>query len=132
MHRLTAKILDFSNEFQNTNVPILEIVCVSPPPYYLNWFERPYPNVPLNRDDGPFFTQCMNGIQGTNPAGRQWNILLDAVVTILKYTKIKIDNAIYIKVFAYGTVSYLTVSTDDFLNTTNNENAFTELTRVFK
>ena len=29
-------------------------------------------------------------------------------------------------------MSYLTVSTDDVLNTTNNENAFPELTRVFK
>ena len=29
-------------------------------------------------------------------------------------------------------MSYLTVSTDDVLNTTNNDNTFTELTRVFK
>ena len=79
-----------------------------------------------------FFLQCMNLIQGTNPSGRQWNRLLDAVVTILKYKKITIDNAIYIKVFADGTVSYLTVSTDDVLNTINNENTFPELTRVFK
>ena len=74
----------------------------------------------------------MNGIQGTNPDGRQWNRLLDAVVTILEYKKITIDHAIYIKVFDDGTVSYLTVSTDNVLNTTNNENAFPELTRVLK
>ena len=74
----------------------------------------------------------MNGIQGTKPAGRQWDILLDAVVTILEYKKSTIDHDIYIKVFDDGTVSYLTVSTDDVLNTTNNENAFPELTRVFK
>ena len=71
IHRLTASILDVSNAFQNTNVPIHEIVCVSPPPYYLDWFERYYPNVPLNRYDGPFCLQCMNGIKGTNPAVRQ-------------------------------------------------------------
>ena len=53
MHRLTARILDVSNAFQNTNVPIHERVCVSPPPYYLDWFLRYYPNVPLNRDDVP-------------------------------------------------------------------------------
>ena len=69
MHRLTARILDVSNEFQNTNVPIHERVCVSPPPYYLDWFEISYPNVPLNRDDGLFFPQCMNGIQGKNRSG---------------------------------------------------------------
>ena len=55
MHRLTARILDVSNSFQNTNVSILERVCVSPPPYYLGWFERSYPNVHLNRDYGPLF-----------------------------------------------------------------------------
>ena len=63
----------------------------------------------------------MNIIQGTKPALQQWNILLDAVVTILKYNKITIDQAIYIKVFSDEIVSHLTVSTDDVLNTTNNE-----------
>ena len=56
-----------------------------------------------------------------NPAGLQWNRLLDAVVTILKYNKNKIDHAIYIKLFSDKTVSYLTVSTDHVLNATNNE-----------
>ena len=69
----------------------------------------------------------MNGIQGTKPDGRQWNILLDAVDTILKYKKITIDNTIYIKVLSDGTVSYLTVSTDDVINTTNNETEFPEI-----
>ena len=99
MHRITARILDVSNAFQNTNVPIHERVCVSPTPYYLNWFERYYPNVPLNRDDGQFFLQCMNGIQVTKPSGRKWNRLLDAVVTIINYKKRTIDHNIYIKVF---------------------------------
>ena len=49
-----------------------------------------------------------------------------------KYKKITIYHAIYIKVFSDGTVSYLTVSTDDVLNTTNNETAFTELKRAFE
>ena len=71
-------------------------------------------------------------IQGTKPAGRQWNRLLDALVTIIEYKKRTIYNAIYIKVLYDGTVSYLTVSTNDVLNTTNNEDAFPELTRVSK
>ena len=54
MHRLTASILDVSNAFQKTTVPIHERVCVSPSPYYIDWFERSYPNVSINRDDGPF------------------------------------------------------------------------------
>ena len=132
MHRLTASILDVITAFQNTNDTIHERVCVSPPPYYLDWFEIYYPNVPLNRGYGTFCLQCMNGIQGTKPDGRQWNRLLDVVVTILSYKNITIDHSIYIKVFTDDTVSYLTVSTDDVLNTTNNENAFPELKRVFK
>ena len=54
------------------------------------------------------------------------------MVTILKYKKITIDHAIYIKVFSDGTIYYLTVSTDDVLNTTNNEKSFPELPRVFE
>ena len=127
MHRLTARILDVSNAFQNTNVPIHERVCVRPPSHYLDWFERSYPNVTLNQDDGPFFLQCMNGIQVTKTAGRQRNRLLDAAVTILEYKKSTIDHAVYINVFDDVTVSYLTVSTDNVLNTTNKDNAFNEL-----
>ena len=74
----------------------------------------------------------MNEIQGNNPDGRKWNRLLDEVVTILKYKKSTIDNDIYTKVFTYGKVFYLTVSTDDIFNTTNNKTAFPELTIVFK
>ena len=59
MHRLTARTLDVSNAFQNTNIPIHERFCVSTPSYYLDWFERSYLNVTLNRDDGPFCIQCM-------------------------------------------------------------------------
>ena len=76
--------------------------------------------------------QVINEIQGTKPSGRQWDRLLDTLVAILKYKRSTIDHDIYIKFFTDGTVSYLTVSTDDVINTTNNENAFPELTRVFK
>ena len=124
MHRLIARILDVSNAFQNKNVPIYERFCVSPPPYYIDWFEISYPYVPLNLYYGSFFLQCMNVIQGTQPAGRQWNILLDAVVTMINYKKSTIYHAIYIKVFADVAVSYITVSTDDVLNTTNNKKSF--------
>ena len=55
------------------------------------------------------------------PDGKQWNRLLDAVVTILKYKKRNIYRAICIKVFYDGIVSYLTVSIDDVLITNNNE-----------
>ena len=132
IHIITASILDVSNAFQNIKFLIHEIFCVSTPPHYLDWFERSYPNVPLNRDDVPFFLQCMNAIQGTKQAGRQWNRLLDEVVAILIYKKSTIYHAIYIKIFTDGTVYYLTVSTDYFLNNNNNEAVFPELTIFLK
>ena len=49
------------------------------------------------------------------------------MVTILHYKKITIYHAIYIKVLSGVTVSYITFSVDDVLNTTNNDTAFPEL-----
>ena len=132
MHRLTAMILGVSNVFQNKNVTIHKIVCVSSPPYYLDWFEISCPNVPINQDGGTFFIQCMNLMRGTKPAIRQWNVLLDDVVKILKYKKITIDHSIYIRFFSDITVSYLIVSTNDVLNNTNNETTFPKLRRFFE
>ena len=74
----------------------------------------------------------MNGVKGTNPDERKWNRLLDSVVKIIKYKKSINDHTIYIKVFTDGTMSYLKVSNDDVLNTTNNKTSFPELTRVLK
>ena len=68
MHRLTTRVLDGINVIKNTNVTINEIFCFSPPPYYVYWFERSYPNIPINQYIGPFCLQCMNGVQGKKPA----------------------------------------------------------------
>ena len=84
MHIFTARIFDVSNTSHNRNVSINEIVFVSPPRYYMKWFEKYYLNVPLNWYGSPFSLQYMNGIRGKNPAGRQWNRLLDSVVAVLK------------------------------------------------
>ena len=132
MCRLTASILDVSNVFQNKNIPINERVCLSPTTYYLDWYERTYPNVTLNLDDGLFFLRFINEIQGTKPSGRQCNRLLNAVVKINKYNRITIDHAIYIKFFSDVTVPYLTFSTNAFLDIINDETYFSELRRVFE
>ena len=74
----------------------------------------------------------MNVIQVTKPSERQWNTLLDSVVTILKYKKVIIDNYIRIKVFSTVTLSYIKVSTDDVINTTDKETAFPGIARLLK
>ena len=65
-------------------------------------------------------------------SGRQWNRLLDVVIKILKYNKSTLDHSIYIKLFTYGTVIYLRVSTDNIIDTTNNETSFHEPTILKK
>ena len=50
----------------------------------------------------------------------------------MKQNKGTIDHAIYIKVLYDGMLSYLTVSTDDVLNTNNNKTEFLELRRSLK
>ena len=103
------------------NIPIHEIFCAIPPPYYLYWIESSYPNVNLNQYYGPLCLQCMYEIQGTKSDIWQCNTLLDAVVTILKYKENVTYYSIYINCVSDGTVYYLTVSTDDIVDTTNNQ-----------
>ena len=91
-----------------------------------------YPSVPLDRYDGPFFLQLVNVIKVTKTSRQQWNRILDAVVTIIKYKEIIIYHSIYIKVFSYVTLPYLAVSTNDVINTNNNETEFPKLRRVFE
>ena len=74
----------------------------------------------------------MNGIRGTNPAGRQCNRILDLVVTIIKYKKISIGREIYINLFTDCNISYITVSTDYVLDTTNKVKDFSELRKVIE
>ena len=108
MHRLTDSILNIGNAFQNKNVTIHERFCVSPPPYYLDWFEKYFPNVTLNQDDGTFTLKYTNGIQGKNPSGRQWNRLLDEVVTVMKYKRIVMESALrYFQMVLYPISQYL-------------------------
>ena len=60
------------------------------------------------------------------------SLILDAVVTIVKYNKSRIDHDIFIEVFSDWTVSCITVSTDDVFSTTNNKTEFSEIRIVFE
>ena len=40
IHRLTARIWDVSNNLHNKHFPVNEIVCVSIPPYNMEYFEQ--------------------------------------------------------------------------------------------
>ena len=111
--------------------PFMKQSAVVYPPIIQTGLKK-YPNVLLNCDDGPFCLQCMKVIQVTKPAEYQWNKILDTLVTNIKQKKSTIDCAIYIKVLYDGTSSFITVSTDGFLKTSNNETEFPELRKFFE
>ena len=50
----------------------------------------------------------------------------------MKYKKRTIYHAIFIKVFSDGNISYLTVYTDDIMNTTSNDTDFPETRKLFQ
>ena len=54
------------------------------------------------------------------------------MVIVLKYKKIEIYRAIYIRVLYDGTVTYITVSDNSVLNTNNNKILFTEIRKLFE
>ena len=72
----------------------------------------------------------MNVVQDNKLSQQKWNQLFYEMVTNMKYKKSTIDRVIYIKVFSDGTVSYLTVSTDDVMNKTTSETTFPELRKL--
>ena len=74
----------------------------------------------------------MNGIKGTKPFMQKCDQLLDAVVVVLKYNKINIYHAIYIKVLYDGTVSIIMVYKYGVINNTSNDTEFTEPRRFFE
>ena len=74
----------------------------------------------------------MNKIKSNKKPGIQRNRILDELVIMMKYNKIKIDHAIYIEILSDGNLPYFTVSTDDVLNNTNNNTHFTELMNIFE
>ena len=51
---------------------------------------------------------------------------------MMQYKKVTISHAIYIKVFYDVTMSYLTISTNDVINTTNNTKEFPELRNFWR
>ena len=54
-------------DFYNTNVMVGERVWITTQNYYLDWFDRSHPNVPINRDGKTFCLQWMDIIQGNKP-----------------------------------------------------------------
>jgi hypothetical protein len=92
-------IIDIKNAFQNTMIPSGERQHLSLPPFCLSWF-----------------CQTVNVIQGTKPAGRQWNDILTIVLTKLKYQRNHVDHGVFIHVSEDERQKMLLcISTDDFL-----------------
>ena len=66
----------------------------------------------------------MNTIEVTKPRGLQCNRLLDDTIKIIDNKKIKINHSIYVKIFSNDNLSDLTLSTDNVINISNNDEEF--------
>ena len=81
-------VLDISNDFQNTILPNLEeIVYISLPHIYLEWFKRKWPKHPLaSRKQKYIWIQEIKSIQGTKTSGKFWYDLLKLILITVKWS----------------------------------------------
>jgi hypothetical protein len=135
-HNMTIGIADVKNAFQNTMLPISQCAHVSLPPYYLQWFRHKYPNIkiaPLASESDKYCLQSINAIQGTKPAGQQWNKILTNVLQFHKYKQNPIDHAVFVYHSPDKTQTQLIcVSTDDFLCAFTYQSLFDDLCTSLK
>lgn len=111
---LIVGVIDVTNAFQNTILPPHKREYVTLPPYYLEWFKRRHPLITVDETKGRLCIQACNGMQGTKPAGRNWNQALHAVLTTFGLQNVPAEQALYV----LHTSDYLlivSVSTDDLL-----------------
>eukprot|EP00978_Attheya_sp_CCMP212_P035888 scaffold158805_cov35-Attheya_sp.AAC.1 len=97
-HGMTLALADVKNTFQNTMLPVGERVHLTLPPYYHAWFRRKYPNVRIEQladEKDKYCVQSINAIQGTKPAGHQWNTVLTKVLLHHKYKQNHVDHAVF-------------------------------------
>ena len=69
---LVEIVLDVISSFQNTNVLINEQLCIISRQYYIEWFKRTYPYIPVIDKYGSLFIQSVDDIQGTKPTFHHW------------------------------------------------------------
>ena len=94
---LIIGISDVTNAFQNTLKDVYEREVIDLPPHYLDWFKLRYAKIKIApASDGRYVTEICRGMQGTKPAGRLWNTLLDRVFQSLGLVRHIVDQALYI------------------------------------
>jgi len=130
-HGMTLALADVKNAFQNTMLPVGERVHLTLPPYYHAWFRRKYPNVriePLADEKDKYCVQSINAIQGTKPAGHQWNTVLTKVLLHHDYKQNHVDHAVFTWHSEDRSQSQIIcVSTDDFLCAFTHRSLFDQL-----
>ena len=131
---LTLGTLDVRNAFQNTQRSVSERVLLTPPPFYLEWFNLRYPHLSISRDDGPFCLQAVNGIQGTKDIGRVWNIVLRKILMAppLEFTRLNSEPGVFVKHYPGNQKHIIGVSTDDFLCAYSDRSFFLNLIQGMK
>ena len=96
-YHLAIGIADVTNAFQNSPKASYEKEIIDCPPHYLSWSKLQFPTIwiePL--PDDHYVMEICPRMQGTKYAGRQWNTILNLVLSSLCFVKHIIEYAIYI------------------------------------
>ena len=81
---LSLSLIDVVNAYQNTMLNEEQMCYIYPPPFYVEWFRSRHPTIILpDTTKVRLVVQAMNALQGTKPAGKQWNDRLTCVLNAL-------------------------------------------------
>ena len=114
---LIIGILDVKNAFQDTFKDSSKREIIDCPPHYISWFKFHFPNIHIEpASDDLYVMEIYRGMQGTKPAGSQWNNIINLVLYSLGFIKNLIDYALftlqknstkYVIIVGYSTYEFL-------------------------
>ena len=119
-------ITDIKNAFQTTLLHPSERIYLHLPPYYLQWFNETYPTHRLPPAKTIYILQSIHAVQGTKPAGRQWNDQITALFKTMGMKRNVTDNAVWVSI--RGTdIAILISETDDFMLLVSNKQLYLDI-----
>ena len=84
---LFVSLIDAVNSYQKTMLNEEQMHYIYPPPFYVEQFRSRHPTIILSDTTKVrLVVQAMNNLQGTKPAGKEWN---DRLICVLQTLGIK-------------------------------------------
>ena len=123
---LVVYAIDVDNAFQITpkeendkNPPLY----VTAPPLFMDWFQKYFPTAKIHGKP-PYVLQCLQNMQGTKPAGREFYRLIKAIFAKMGIHPKSIDTGLFAFTYKGKHPVLLCTETDDFLMATDYVEAY--------